>query len=140
MLFRNDEEYELYLLEKGGQDHNLFIKRRSLHVNMLKDFNKSRRTSAQWTVHKNRFLSGMRKWHNSIEGRKFHRQLGRYNATRMYVPKDGLLSTRESIQGDLINLRNFLLVELIHFNTVIEQVDIELMIEQLDLEISSISS
>ena len=79
-------------------------------------------------------MTGVKKWHRSVEGKRFHRSLGRFLATR--IPREGTLGLKyrsafESLtnQSDALkaisSVRTHLYIDLDYYNTSIqEDVDI----------------
>lgn len=59
-----------------------FIKRGDFRVSFLKDFSKSQQQKREWQKSSSKFMFALKKFHHSPEGRRMHRKLGRYNATR----------------------------------------------------------
>jgi len=57
--------------------------RKKLHlVRKRIDRKKQRSMKNQWRRNKHKLLKGLKKWHNSTQGKRFHRALGRFNALR----------------------------------------------------------
>ena len=59
-----------------------FIKKRRELVKSLKSFRRSQATKASWRQNRHQFMGGIRKFHKSTQGKRFHRELGRFLATR----------------------------------------------------------
>ena len=59
-----------------------FIKRRRGLVKSLKSFRRSQATKASWRSNRSKFMGGIRKFHKSTQGKRFHREMGRFLATR----------------------------------------------------------
>ena len=60
----------------------LFLQKRTVLVKKSKDQKKSSAAKAQWRASKWNMLSGIRKYHKSTNGKRHHRELGRFLATR----------------------------------------------------------
>lgn len=82
LKFRNDEE-EREMNEftaKNGKILNHFIKKRKSLLNDLKkdlfDFRKSQDAKAAWRKNRYKMMKGIKSWHKSIAGKRFHRKLG----------------------------------------------------------------
>lgn len=60
-----------------------FVKRRRDRVNKLRDLRKSQNALQQWRHDRERMLKGIRDFHGSTSGKRFHRELGRFLATRI---------------------------------------------------------
>lgn len=117
--FRTPEDKLLFLLEVGKKpgdddtpdDHRLFIKRREKVGTLYKNFRKSR--SAQLSWQRDRFKRQMasKRFAHSPEGRRLHRQLGRFLSTRIIIPKEGAYLSRQ-VREELIDLKKQLLDEM----------------------------
>lgn len=104
--FHTELDKKLFLLEVGKSvddvvcedDHRIFISRRQKMGSMFKSFAKSKATEREWSRHRFKMVKAVRDYHKSAEGKKFHRQLGRWLATRNIMPKQGLFIKREAIE------------------------------------------
>jgi hypothetical protein len=83
-LFESTEPLDDELFE-------IFIKRRRPLVRRLVGFRQKQLTQSSWRKNRWKFLTGIHKWHRSVQGKRFHRALGRFLATRIIRPK--LLTT-----------------------------------------------
>lgn len=101
MKFSNRLDLELFLSEVGQLDLldkvdesyqpsaellELFIKRRKPLVGAIKDFRRSQKTKEAWKNSRWKFLRGMKRFHNSTEGKRFHRNMSRFLSTRYFHP------------------------------------------------------
>jgi len=101
MKFSNRLELELFLSEVDQLDLlnqvdetfvpskellELFIKRRKPLSGAIKSFRKSQDTKAQWRRNKWSFMRGIKRFSKSTEGKRFHRNLGRFLSTRYFHP------------------------------------------------------
>jgi hypothetical protein len=77
-----DKELFEWEVKNADGDEEKFVHRHKGLVSQLKDFRKSQNQKQQW--HKNRWqmLRGMKRFHKSTQGKKFHRMLGRFLASR----------------------------------------------------------
>ena len=99
MKFLSEEDKILFLMEVGdssmieaskettwqppeGLVHH-FIKRRATLRKTYKDFHKSQAAKAGWRENKWKYLRGIARFHKSAAGKRFHRALGRFIATRI---------------------------------------------------------
>lgn len=90
MKFLNDMDKALYEAELKALDIDeiTFIKRRRGIVKRLKgnklrpDFRKSQDTKQQWRKLRTIMMKGIKRFHNSTKGKRFHRQLGTFLAGR----------------------------------------------------------
>jgi hypothetical protein len=116
MKFSNKLDLELFLTEvdrldligtanesfEPSQDLlELFIKRRKPLVGAIKDFRRSQKTKEQWREHRWKFMRGMKRFHNSVKGKRFHRNMGRFLSTRYFHPrlKSMVKDDQETMQG-----------------------------------------
>ena len=119
----------------------LFIKGRQQLIPKLKDFRRSQSTKAAWRHHRPGFLKGIRSFHKSTAGKRFHRTLGRWLSTR--IPKgdlvDGsILSLRgESLDQrvDLLravnSVKNYAFAELGFYQGIFEELDYWEFLEEI---------
>jgi hypothetical protein len=118
----------------------LFIKRRTSVIPGLKNFRKSQIAKSQWRRNKYEMLKNMRKFHKSTAGKKFHRNLGNFLATRIFQSTkstNGILKTGLQAESfldtlkSLSSLRTNLYIFSENFQTVRDQVDYELYLEAI---------
>lgn len=139
--FNSETDRQLFLLEVGKrideqdnpEDHKRFIKKRSFVVPLLKDFRKSQAAKRAWTTNRLDYIFGLKHWAHSTEGRRFHRNLGKFITTRIDVGRVNL-SVKEDAPlsvAQLIELRMELLKELQTYKTLEENVNLELLIEEI---------
>lgn len=62
--------------------YELFIQRRKKILPGLKDFRRSQLSKQAWRHNRFKIMSGIKKFHSSTKGKRFHRELGRFIATR----------------------------------------------------------
>lgn len=60
----------------------LFIQKRKTLIPGLRNFRKSQQTKQQWRHNRYKLLKGIRRFHKSTKGKRMHRALGRFIATR----------------------------------------------------------
>lgn len=60
----------------------LFVQKRKGLIRGLKDFRKSQISKAQWRKNRYAIMKGIKKFHKSSQGKRMHRSLGRFMATR----------------------------------------------------------
>lgn len=79
MKFKREEDkiqFEILNLSESAIRKSLELIKKS------KDRKKQRNMKNQWRRNKNSLLKGLKKWHNSTQGKRFHRALGRFNSLR----------------------------------------------------------
>lgn len=68
-------------LSSGLQFEEFLIKKREVEFG-LTDWERSQRQKANWRKKRWKYLKGIRRFHRSTDGKRFHRNLGRWLATR----------------------------------------------------------
>jgi hypothetical protein len=84
MKFKSDIDERLFRSEwlKSGLSLDEFlVKRRELELGLV-DWERSQRQKVNWQRYRWKYLKGIRAFHDSTEGKRFHRNLGRFLATR----------------------------------------------------------
>jgi len=102
MKFKTKEDAQLFVIEVGRVDlvtkvdenyepgdeiREIFIKKRRGLVSRLKDFRKSQNTKKQWRENRYKIMKGIKSFHKSIKGKKLHRSMARFLATREFGKK-----------------------------------------------------
>lgn len=153
MIFRTKEDAQQFLIEinKIGQVHlvrdreykptdeemHSFIKSRGSIIPKLKSFRKSQDGKNNWRQNRYSMMAGIKKWHNSTDGKRFHRALGRYNATHSYdrdkKQEESLLdcfTEAQEAKKALSSLLTHMYIELDFYHPLDEQIDLEILIEE----------
>jgi len=86
MKFKSENDKILF--EALNLDEKVIRKKLQI-VRKAIDRKKSRTMKDQWRRNKHKYLKGIRKWHKSTQGKRFHRALGRFNALREDIEKQG---------------------------------------------------
>jgi hypothetical protein len=96
MKFLSPEDMGLFLAEIGRMDLlgtvnedfepteemlGSFIQSRKKLVGKLRDFRRSQAAKSGWRGNRSKYMSGIRAYHRSTEGKRFHRELGRWLTT-----------------------------------------------------------
>lgn len=147
--FREDVDAQAFLVELGifenitevtkeftpsEQQVEDFIKSRAGYTGP-KDKDKSNAQKKNWRKNKVKIKRGIKAFHKSVEGKKFHRNLGRFLATR--ITRDKLSDRHDESFSILENLeyikalnsaKQHLYIELDYFHTMIEQVQLESLV------------
>lgn len=111
-----------------------FIKKRTPLVKKLKDYRKSATQKANWRENRYKMMKGIKAFHKSVEGKRYHRRLSRFLSSR--ITREKSKETNEELefktlmekQGTLKGLnaaKQHLFVELEYFHTLDEQIEIE---------------
>jgi len=84
MKFKSDIDERLFRSEwlKSGLPLDEFlVKRQELELGLV-DWERSQRQKVNWQRYRWKYLKGIRDFHDSTAGKRFHRNLGRFLATR----------------------------------------------------------
>lgn len=153
MKFLSRESAQLFLLEIGRADlvssalesfvpdsdlYELFIKGRRALVPKLKNFRRSQAGKAGWRKSRYKHMKGIKSYHKSTEGKRFHRNLGRFIASRelksgRYKREalDSILVTEVSdFLKALSSLKTHIFIELDYYHPVDEEVDLHIFLEE----------
>lgn len=84
MKFYNDMDEQIFSheIKTSGLNEVEFIKKRQSLVKNLKDRRKSNVTKQLWKSSRFKMMKGIKRYHKSTKGKRFHRDLGRFLATR----------------------------------------------------------
>lgn len=113
-----------------------FIKARTPLVKKLKNYRKSANAKANWRENRTKMMKGIKSFHKSTDGKRFHKRLGKFMATRLIRTKSnesnsevfsGLLLKQGFLKG-LNTAKQHMLVSLEYFHQLQEQLELEEMI------------
>lgn len=154
MKFRNDHDAQLFLIEMGVEpakamdatkDMNvsmdlleMFISARRQSVYKLKSFRRSQASKEAWRSNRYKYMKGIRTFHKSTEGKRFHRNLGKFLASRETFKS---LIARESFEPCAIiewnetlkalsSLKTHLFIEFDFYRPVSEEVDLHILLDE----------
>ena len=108
-----------------------FLKARSPLVKKLKNYRKSANSKAAWRQNRTKMMKGIKAFHKSVKGKRFHKRLGRFMATRIVRSKEknedayDMLLLKQGYLKGLNAAKQHILVELEYFHQLQEQVEIE---------------
>lgn len=134
--------------QPNNEELGSFIKARSPLVKKLKSAKRSSAQKANWRANRTGMMKGIKAFHKSVDGKRFHRRLGRFLSTRLLRLKDSSIIksdrklTQRSKNEDLYEAllikqtylkglnaaKQHLFVEMDYFHQLEEQVDLELFI------------
>lgn len=108
---------------------SFFLKRQPLVVS-IKSFRRHQAGKRVWNIARWKLLRGIRAYHKSVEGKKFHRALGRFLATRLFFPHQlsgerGLFQSNEALKA-ITSTRTFYYIAREYYRPLDEEVDLEL--------------
>lgn len=144
MKFLNESDKELfeYQVKASGDSEDKFIHKRHSLIGSLKDFRKGEKSKSGWRHNRWRHLIGIKRFHRSTAGKKFHRKLGNFLAGRTFTTKS--TSQTESylevhdLKISLSSLLTHALIEREYFMEVSEAANYELFLEELEQEVGRI--
>lgn len=148
MKFATDQDAKLFLIEVGKLDEidsatkslqpdedmlELFLHHRRNLIPGLKDFRRRQNTKKQWRHERFKMLRGIRRFHKSTTGKKFHRSLGRFIATRESLTKNEVFYLTEiaDILKALSSLKTHAYIELEFYHPLTEELEYRLLFEEL---------
>ena len=109
-----------------------FIKRRSGLIRGAKNASVSKKAKRSWKKNRKAHMKGIKKFHKSTAGKRMHRQMGRFLATR--ITKRGVQSSRmlrESLLKAVSSLRTHLYIENETYQSIQEQRDLGLLMDHV---------
>lgn len=144
MKFLSDVDAQMFLVEIGeikdiaSVNKNFcptetmiesFISKRTGLVDKLKDHRRSQDAKAQWRTNKHTMMKGIKTFHKSTEGKRFHRNLGTFLATR-FTGRGGDRKVSEMCEflKAVSSAKTHLLIELTYYHSLDEQVELESLV------------
>lgn len=111
------------------EEMDSFIKARSPVVSSMKNYRKSSAQKANWRQNRGNMMKGIKAFHKSVEGKRFHRRMARFMASRITRDKvtegfNSLIQKQEYLKG-INSAKQHLFVELEFFHQIQEQVELE---------------
>jgi len=166
MKFHSKLDVQLFLAEIGRLDlidqsdesfvptkemEESFIKRREPLSGALRDFRKSQGTKGQWRENRHGIMKGIKKFHASTEGKRFHRNLGRFLSSRYFqsrlkgIVKDDQEDSPKSMKAEeslcifdlaeilkaTSSIRTHAFIELEYFHPLEEELDYEDFLKEI---------
>lgn len=146
MKFLTDDDAKMFLIEIGkfneavNADKNYqpveeeiksLIKKRDGLMSHMKDHRKGQDTKAQWRKNRHKMMRGIKSYHRSTEGKRFHRNLGNFLATRLFRKDEGISGAAlyEAAKA-VTSARTHLYIELQYYHQLMEQYEVEALIER----------
>lgn len=117
----------------SDEEQATFIKNRSEYVGKMKDYRRSANQKANWRENRTKMMKGIKSFHKSVDGKRFHRKLGRFLASRITRKTNeargftGFLEQLDFLVG-LNSVKQHLYVEMDYFHRANEQIELEEMI------------
>lgn len=152
MRFHSKEDKFLFLNELGRTDdvysfnesatiteeeEKEFIKKRGTLIKGVRDRDKSSAQKTNWRQNKHKIMKGIKKYHKSSAGKRFHRNMSRFMMTRITRDKTPNSSIYEmgSYLSTLNSLKQTFSVELEFYHPLFEQMEIETILVDYALPI-----
>ena len=142
LKFRHDEDKIKFCVEVNRIDlidsecipheaYEAFIKKRKKSVLGLKDFRKSQISKKAWRENRWQYLKGIHKFHRSIAGKRFHRAMGRFLATRLFDADR--LKYLKQMQGEALtaisSIKTHFYIESQYYMPLAEEIDFQLLFD-----------
>ena len=127
LIDQDPEDYTTDLFEE-------FIKRRKHVVPRLKNFRRAQIAKSDWRKYRWRYMKGINKFHRSLRGKRLHRSMGRFLATRYFLnpPKkkkgksEALILSRDLALKAISSMRTHMYIEQGYYMPLSEQVEFEM--------------
>lgn len=138
MKFLSDLDAKLFLWEINkssegatrdyqptNEEMTSFISKRKRESSSLKDHDKSRKAKEGWRKNRADRMRGIKSYHKSTEGKRFHKRLGRYLSSRITSRDENHNEAVLEYLKGLCAAKNTLITELEYYHTLTEQVELE---------------
>jgi hypothetical protein len=144
MKFINDDDAKLFLIEVGRIEEAVsatksyepteelveeLVKKRKSLIGSLKDHRKGQLAKSAWRANRHKMMRGIKAYHRSTEGKRFHRNLGTFLATRINHKnrKNETLSGSQLCETlkALSSARTHMYIECEYYHQVLEQAELE---------------
>lgn len=138
MKFLTNEDAKLFLIEvdcvhkieEATKDYEptmeemeTFLKKRKRHESALKDHDKKRKAKEGWRRNRANMMRGIKAYHRSTDGKRHHKRLGRFLASRIHK-SDENLNILEFLKG-ISSAKTTLITELEYYHPLTEQIELE---------------
>jgi hypothetical protein len=117
-----------HLYEPTNEQLDTFIKSRKPLISSIKNSKKSSDQKYNWLKNRSKLMRGISRFHKSADGKKFHRKLGRFLATRVTEGYENSFYEKNDYLIGLNSLKQHLLIELSYYKPILEAVETEVMI------------
>lgn len=141
MKFLTDEDAKLFLAEIGQlkliesankdlvpteEMLEIYVGRREGLVKKLKDHRRGQNAKAQWRESRHKMMRGIKAYHRSTEGKRFHRNLGNHLANRIFKHESfaNIIEKSEYLKA-LSSAKTHFFIELQYYHTLSEQLELE---------------
>jgi hypothetical protein len=107
----------------------LFVSADDKFPSLYKNWLLSKRKSRDWVKHRWKYLKGIHRFHRSTNGKKFHRQLGRFLSTRFFEGQEDSSFTLTEALIAVSSAKTHLLLELLYDMPVMEKIEYEFFVD-----------
>lgn len=107
----------------------LLLKKRKDLVGKLKNFRKKQAGKENWRKNRYKLMKGIKAFHKSTKGKRFHRSLGTFLATRDFT-NQSLVRRTESLKA-ISSLKTHLFIEGEYYKSLIDEVDFQETLETI---------
>lgn len=101
----------------------LFLKKRKPLVTKMKNFRKSQRQKQVWREKRFKVLTGIRRFHRSVRGKRMHKAIGRFIATRIFRDEDLKLNDAHEALKAISSIRTHIYIEADYYMPLQEEVE-----------------
>ena len=108
----------------------LFIKKRKPLVSKVRNFRKSQRSKLAWQKKRFKYMAGINRFHRSIKGKKMHRAMGRFVATRIFRGDESVkLNDANEVLKAISSIRTHIYIEADYYMPLQEEVEFREFVE-----------
>lgn len=101
----------------------LFLKNRKPLVQKVKNYRKSQQSKQSWKARRFKHLSGIKRFHRSVRGKRMHRAMGRFLATRIFKGEALNLNDAHDALKAISSIRTHIYIEADYYMPLQEEVD-----------------
>lgn len=121
----------------------IFLKKRRELIPGLKNFRKTQNTKQQWRGERYKMMRGIKRFHKSTAGKRFHRSLGRFLATRESLQENFTsfyLTEVAEVLKAFSSLETHAYIELEYYHPLAEELEFRILFDELIPAISRIKN
>lgn len=123
------EEYGVYKKKEPELTEADFIRKRKGVVSRVKDFRKGQTQKGNWRKGRWKIMKGIKQYHRSTAGKRFHKKLGRFVALRNL--RNLSYGERHELLQPMFSAIQHSFLELNYYHPVDETIEVELFVEYL---------
>lgn len=146
MKFRDVEDVKLFLIEVGRTDllesiddeykpsadlfELLYDKRKPLQG--LRDHKRSRAAKQSWRHHRYNYMSGIKRFHKSTKGKRFHRELGNFLTRTLFTNRKSIFAeSMAECVASIASLRTHVYIEKQYYMPLYESIEYSMFSDDL---------